>query len=592
MILQAGLVAFFAIGLLPCFVDRGESLNVTLGSWLVFRSGRATGLRLFHHFDALTVLFLLAVCAAVLLTPLFRSSRTDADDRVPRDTWRFAFLQAALQFVLAGDFVVQVGFLQLMSVCCLLWTVRNDRAPNSEIVSARRTFLFRLAGNGFLLLGVMLILLPGVRVIAEHESAAGPFAMDSAGEAAATAIGVLLLLGFFCRAVAFPFFGPEQGTGGSREVRTYGQLIVAPAAILLLMRTRPYFVASSVVENGMLLSGAGLALLAGIVAASRSRGGNSNVISLALTGMMLAGVGSGTAAGIRGAAVLFLSHAVVFSLWRENSANRDESDSYAEPVAGRSTDWAIALGMALLGLGLAGQGLILIALVPSGAAMIVMGIAQTLTSFALGRRWRVTRTRNGERGRGSNGNLGPSVPHSALRAPSSFAASLTTPPAIAAALALMLLAGLLVVSHGMPVGMTWPETTSDGFILEHLPEFLLFALAGAIGLTLGWMTASGGESRAFEQRKFVGRLRSAVGSGLHLEDCFLLAVVLPLRGVAQLCRFLEWFIIERFWDLPRRLTELLWRIGEPLQPGTLRFSVLTVLLATAALLGVIIGLGN
>ena len=72
----------------------------------------------------------------------------------------------------------------------------------------------------------------------------------------------------------------------------------------------------------------------------------------------------------------------------------------------------------------------------------------------------------------------------------------------------------------------------------------------------------------------------------------MLLVVFPLRTAAQLCRFFEWFIIERLWNIPARLLEWFNRVGEPLRTESIRLSVVTILLATTALLGIIVVLGN
>jgi hypothetical protein len=215
-------------------------------------------------------------------------------------------------------------------------------------------------------------------------------------------------------------------------------------------------------------------------------------------------------------------------------------------------------GLLLLGLGIGGPGMIFAALFSRPSTLFAGGLlaaAHLLVAFAVIRgtrlNWYSSRT-----------------------------------PLAVGWVAVLTLAALVVAVQASGAPILWPA---------YMFEYALLAILGAIGLTAGWMTRQAESGR----RKAEGGKRKPVRpptsglrwlrAGFYLEEVFLLAVVLPLRAAAQLCRFFEWFIIERLWELPRRATEWLGGLGEPLQGGTVRLSVAAILLATAALLGVIVG---
>jgi len=68
----------------------------------------------------------------------------------------------------------------------------------------------------------------------------------------------------------------------------------------------------------------------------------------------------------------------------------------------------------------------------------------------------------------------------------------------------------------------------------------------------------------------------------------LLGKALPIRGVAQLSRFLDWFLIDGFFvGVPSLFGRFAGRVADPLRTGVVQFYLLSFLLATAVLLLVI-----
>ena len=561
-LLQAGLGAVVAAGLILCFLTHDSPLTLEFGSWLALGPESTAGLRMAHRVDMPAAVFLFAATMAFLLTaPGF----SDLEEPVGPEAVRWLLLQTALQFVLVDDQALRTAFLPLMSLCCLCGRVCDPATTTGEVVAARRTFLFRLAGDGTLLLGAALIAYAGY-----------PDQTDAIPQA-----GALLWIGVLLRTAGYPFFSdddsPHAEAGSFRHVAdTLERVLVLPAGILVLLRMRPVYAGVEFVEHGLLYSGVALALLAGGIAAARPRGGKS-AITIALTGMMLAGLGSGSAAGLQGVVLLFASQAVLVS------ALQGPADNHSTPAFAN---------VILLGVGLCGQGLILASMLAAAelrVAAVVLLIAHVATAYSL--------ARSAILDDGSSGRT---------RIPFQF-------------IAVGSVVALILATHTNP-GAFIRDTFHQTEVFQGPPwpvdvfEYAVVMILGAIGLTAGWMTRQGGRGWSDRRERSPGRavrdaktpgLRKAsspghptsapgvfrrwLQAGFFLEELFLLAVVLPLRGLAQLCRFFEWFIIERLWDLPRRAPEWLARLGEPLRGETVRLSVAAILLATAALLAVIVG---
>jgi len=607
--LQGGLLAAVSLVLLPCFLTVPEPWRLTRGAWFVLDADPTNALLLQHHFDAAAILFLLAVSLSSCLlcsvrrpneqTPVVRGSsdpahppttagksdgsqwvdltvgtmersgdhpttvQNEQTGRSPAaDVWAFAVFQAAVQFVLNGDLAVQIALLTLTSVCCLFWSVSIENQSTRALLNSRRRFLFQFAADGLLLVGAMLIVSPAVTA-GQQEAAA----FDGPAE---TAVGLLFVCGAFGWLFAFPFFETESQADEADSVGTIQYAVVGPVVLLLLLRAGTFYDSSPSTASLLLSAGTGLALCAGLVAAARA-GAQQPAVSLALSGMMLAGVGTGTATGTQGAVLLFLSLAVLVAI---RTTHRN----------GRAT--AISRGLLLLGL--TGQGLILsgMATGDSGTTvMLLLGTAQGLIAFALGRQRPVENSEGGSPGR------------------------------VLTAVGTVLLVGLVIVLHARPTalssldalcaGLPTPHNQSvlssavpSGLALILQTEFLLLMLVGAIGFVVGRMMRTPAVPTDSLPQQSAGRaprfqnLREFARGGFFLADLLLLSVILPLRGLAQLCRLVEWIVIERLWELPRYAVELLGRLGAPFQPQTVRFSLLAILLATAALLGVIVGLGS
>ncbi|MFQ5732662.1 MAG: hypothetical protein ACE5KM_12005 [Planctomycetaceae bacterium] len=529
-IVQASILAALATVVLVGSLSAGGTVaHVPLGTWLGFRSSKTPLLELAHCIGPTEAVLLLGVSLAVLLTAGACRARGDGRD----DVGRFCLFQAGLQFVLFGDPVIKIAFLALMSAACLFWG--NAESDAAEVgVTARRRFLFRLAAHGLLVLAWV------------GAGDALRWGNDSLREAA----DWLLPLGVLAHVLAYPFFGSVGDVEGRSESVMLDRVLLTPAVLLLVPAS---WLAG--VHPVMLLSGAYVALMAGVTAAGRWSSRPEGIM-LAAAGMMLAAVAVGSDLALQAAALLFVASAVTTPIL-----------AAAGGVAGLRWGAALPLGTGIGGAALGIAALVRLwkeapgiddAIVPF-LALVLIGAAQLLVAFGLGRRMRVA-----ERYR--------------ERKPIDVSPSPESSPwfAVAATVSLVLLAAVAFALHGVSI--------RDGQRRFAIPEFLPVlscGLLGTVAIAIGWMIPASKPAAESRGRK-----------GPELADLFVLMVVLPLRAGAQLCRLFEWFIIERLWELPRQVPRLLRHLGEPLQSQSARTSVLTILLATGALLGVILGLGN
>jgi len=74
----------------------------------------------------------------------------------------------------------------------------------------------------------------------------------------------------------------------------------------------------------------------------------------------------------------------------------------------------------------------------------------------------------------------------------------------------------------------------------------------------------------------------------YLDDFCYLLVALPVRGLAQLCRFFDWLVVDGLLSgVPVRMLRHAARAALPLQNGLVQFYALSVVLAAAVLLAAV-----
>lgn len=513
------------------------------------------------------VLFLAVGTAATVIAASMAPSPGAGDVCVPAAGILLAVF-ASVFVCFAGDMLTLFIFWQLSgllgSVCMLR---RDDDGRDAAI--ARKTLLYGLCSDIPLWIGVLWI---WTKLGTFHSDvvvtmAGTPGALSDDQAAALTAMGWLLLVGVAGRCWQLPFLdlAGDAARLRGRFAMSVQQFLVMPLGVVLVLRCEPLFSRMDGAGLWVSMLGGISGLAAAVCAAtSRHRSGSSMRTSVALYGLMLIGVGTGTAAGLTGAIVLFVVHQLAAPVW------------IAEFASGRNVvTWP---AVAVLAAGLAGQNRILTAVLPSAAnadrapwisyslSLLVVAIV-LLVAFALARMLRRHQTETPDRD------------------PSAVTSTLHLPAAVLGTVSAILFVVLVAtVVPGVDEVLSARPEASSGVAPQAVAAegwaTLICLTAAAVGGLAGWTTGAGSA--------WLERLAGPARHGFYLDDMWDLAVVQPIRAVAQLVRFAEWFLIDRFLaGLPRRIPQLLMRGAAPVRTETFSFYAMSVLLATAVLLAVL-----
>ncbi|GAB4145230.1 MAG: hypothetical protein Tsb009_17290 [Planctomycetaceae bacterium] len=164
---------------------------------------------------------------------------------------------------------------------------------------------------------------------------------------------------------------------------------------------------------------------------------------------------------------------------------------------------------------------------------------------------------------------------------------------------LILCMGILLIVVNQPT--MWMHHFPRGFMSDLDSGHLTFPLnvepfmivicsfLTAMAAILAWMTSSGDvNSRSIGQAKFP-RMSRFVEQTFSIDKLWDILVLKPVRTVAHFLRFCEWFVIDVvISNTVPRLPRSFRMIGNPLRQASSSFYALSVLLATALLLAVLI----
>lgn len=474
---------------------------------------------------------------------------------------------------------------------------------NASALAARKVFLANRVGDMLSLLGVLLAWttfksLDFAVIFGEggHASASLAHLLNSnlpdaelVGNQASIAVIVLCLFGGAAiRCAQFPLFGWLQDAArGSASVNAIVQAVfVFPTGAWIVFRCAP-LLESSPSACGIVTSlGAFTVLLTAATAIVET---DSKQVLASLSagwmGFVFLGLGTGTAEGAEAAFVLLLLHvplrcllslAMTGRTWEVPKPTLIVEGQSVSGETGPLTLGLFALAATVLISGVCGQHAILATSwsaweSPDGSSaglliggIVCAGVGWFLQTIAVTRLFFL-----GFGDRSSGSSLSP-----ALRA--SLLGLLTTSMAIGLILGLAPEWGLSSI-----VGSSVNES-----VFSIGPE-LLVVLLGAI---LAWMLYS--RPSSWPERIAVA-LDPLVRSSRHrfyLDDVSFLLFAMPVRGLAQLCRFADWFLVDGLVvGLPSRIPGFVSSLFDPLQRRPVQFYVLAVMLALAALLLV---LGN
>lgn len=396
-----------------------------------------------------------------------------------------------------------------------------------------------------------------------------PEAMGAERAAVFSLLGFALLGGLGARCGAFPLFGWLHDAG--RRSPTSALLaigIAVPCSALLLARSQNVLVAAPDVRLILAMGGAATAVVNGVITLAQDDGRVVLGYTVgALVGVALVGLAAG-GPGAAGATLLLLSLPPVVASFNWGLEQRTIA-------AGRRVLGAAGF---VLAIGILGQGGVVSATTsgeaPGGAlVMAMLFAAMACVSFGL------TRTVLG-----------------IVRQPTPDDRTIvveSTPSPVPSPLVELLCYASILFAVGLALGIVPPAgaVRSDllGANVQALPLFDATgigaaALAAAVGAAAAW-ALSGREGAD------PGRVGEPLGPLVRLSrnrfytDVFSqLFLSLPVRAFAQVCRFVDWFVLDgAVTGLPRSAVAALDASGRPLRRAPVSVAILAILGSAAAL---------
>jgi NADH-quinone oxidoreductase subunit L len=156
---------------------------------------------------------------------------------------------------------------------------------------------------------------------------------------------------------------------------------------------------------------------------------------------------------------------------------------------------------------------------------------------------------------------------------------------------------LAVGAAGLGAALGHATGFFDGYLSRTIPEaaahheanwFVIgvSTVAALVGIVAAWMMYSVPSELPAKIAAAFGPLTRLSQNKFYLDEAYAWLLVLPLRAVAQVCRFVDWFVIDGALvdGLSKVPGGLLGRIGRPMQNGLVQFYAVSMLLATVVLL--------
>lgn len=156
---------------------------------------------------------------------------------------------------------------------------------------------------------------------------------------------------------------------------------------------------------------------------------------------------------------------------------------------------------------------------------------------------------------------------------------------------LIMVGCLLCVALSVPIAQNFlwkmtPRIASTGFIKTHIVNIFLIAPA------LGFVTALAMREKLQQQptpqelnsTAFWPSMKRVCSNGFYLNDIWFFVCSLPIRGLSQFSRFLNWFAIDGLLiGLPNRVSRRVWVWAQPMHNGQLSYYVLAIIVAASTL---------
>jgi NADH-quinone oxidoreductase subunit L len=111
----------------------------------------------------------------------------------------------------------------------------------------------------------------------------------------------------------------------------------------------------------------------------------------------------------------------------------------------------------------------------------------------------------------------------------------------------------------------------------------LSTLAAILGIGLAWICYGQPTTLAAALANAVPPARRLSENKFYFDEIYFVALVLPLRCIAQLCRFIDWMIVDGLVGAVSALPRTMGQFLRPLQNGLVQFYALAMMLALALL---------
>jgi NADH-quinone oxidoreductase subunit L len=577
-----------------------------------------------HGFRPLVITFAGQVdeLAAFLLVPITFVATWIAVHRLRKPTDRPSSVRfpialslslfAVVMVLLSTNLVTLMFFWQLLALAGYL-AIGGQTQSVVAAKSARKLFLLSRLTDAFMAIAVFLIwwnlgsldfaeLFDGVGLIDE---------LRGRNPAMVTVICLCLFASSAVRCAQFPLLGWLDGV--AKDAASTNALLQCvgfmPAGVYLVLRCLPLFEASPEALLMMAFIGGFTAALTSVVALSKTDWRQSLGYSTSSHfGLMYLGLGTGQWMGISGALLLWVSHLLLKSALFLGCASAPTERSAGSQVHGparftRSVASAYGisiLGALLLGSGIWGQSVVLSAVwetarrsmiaaaevesrtrvlfaaAPATIWMILywLGLLSVLlTAFGLLRAVFGAFSRSATRE-----NRGEAV-HAGLPVWSVLvlaAASLVVGPIIAG-------------STRLPdrfFGPAWVGTQVSATADPFAAALVLFP--ALVGFVAAWMVYAKSSRWPIKMAPLLEPFSRLGRNNFYLDDFCYLLFVLPVRGLAQLCRFFDWLVVDAFLSgVPVKTLRHATKAALPLQNGLVQFYALSVVLAAAVLLAAV-----
>lgn len=533
-------------------------------------------------------------------------------------------LFATVMLLLSTNFLELLFFWQLAGLGGYLLTGSRSANP-AAAVAARKVFLVNRLTDVALVTGILFIWLSfrslDFSVVLDDSQRAEVFARNPA---AVGMICLCLFAGVMGRCAQFPLFGwlHDACAAPSPVLALLQAATTMPAGVYLVARCTGLFAAAPGAVQTMAFFGAFTALLAAAVAVTATD--LKQVLSYTSAGhfgILFVGLATGSSLGIAGALLGLTVHSAVkaslFMAAGDVSRHTGGSTEFRDLGGLRRvlpfSYWMFFIGALVLVSGFWGQNAVLAAVgdvswgstyqganaprspdgLPHSAAedgqqMPLFGIdpgflalvvtwltalSLAMIAFAMFRAFFLTF--HHDRSGAETIIVAASERSAAIRAPMLVltVAAVVVGPVFAGP------SGLLVGY----LGRTWP-----GFAIAG-PAELFTAGVGfllvLIGIVCAWMLYARSTEWPGRMAGWLAPFTRLSRNRFYLDNLCFLCVVLPVRGAAQLCRFLDWLVIDTVaFGVVTRLPGLLAKAAGPLQNRPAQFYALSLMLSIAVLL--------